>query len=922
MESLPILDKIRSYFSLVDNDVHIDNRGYGFYNINKFSEDCLCRILEIVYSREFIVSEYKTVNEAAIDIESVDGEFAFQITSETTADKIKRTVIKHIQTGKNKKFRRLGIIFLSVKYDPNLSDEKIEKYIHDRYPELKDITLSSIGFSMSSSVYNFTKLVNLIKEKCRGADKLSRVLNILETEYNYLKTRTEVTYAEAFADLAQSLNPSLSRLTPIEAIHKIVTDFSPLAFLPRNLILGLYPFSLGKTGARINQFTLSIEDEEFADLLFDLIDKYKNQELDHNQTEVAKDITHFLRNNGINCIIYYRKNKSRFVPFIGDGEECDCVRCQYNRMRFDKAFLKVLNLDGFASLKVEEKLRHAFISVKLGLFEQANKIFSELSAFGYKQLDHVLHYVSEYNLRLLPKHLTITDDIDTDKQTKALSLKKKRTDILVYSSFGSDILLEKNRLLKWIEFEEYSLHSIELITEILAKARIDYRYSQYGSYPVWFRGYDLLGAFLQTTLVISGNFITSYENQSFRKVLNLSFEAFLYIHIEGPRSPNDVGYVDYFLRTWIEYCDPRDLKEILLYTDIPKVSRSFLSSREEICGFIVRFQNLVESVDTLNSIEITISPNSLRTKINKIAANTLILARTFELNSKESNYLIKLCVRLINKYHHVDGMFYSEFNRTFNSVYNTLTVDSIKLVLDQFFESENDLYQYLRTSQLKADPRFRRLFFSSYDEELNLIESNFSNSKSKGELNVLFDDYEHLNDSQRERFRKLLLQILKKDFTPILCYRGVIHGIIKFSAYKKLYLKKLKVGEGARFRVSAFGTDHQYDMLLELFYIEGLDLEEIRNYRPDSEYYSWLTNIQNFDYSDFDPSWVLRNQSTIFIKEYQENSQVKALVKQRVEEDYSPGLSRFYFKYLQGEDSSIKTERATWYMKILKWIRD
>ena len=82
-------DKIARLFSIAANDIQINNLGYGYYNINKFSENCIAKIFSEIYGVTFIVLEEINVNFPAVDIGAADGSVYVQITSEVKENKIK-----------------------------------------------------------------------------------------------------------------------------------------------------------------------------------------------------------------------------------------------------------------------------------------------------------------------------------------------------------------------------------------------------------------------------------------------------------------------------------------------------------------------------------------------------------------------------------------------------------------------------------------------------------------------------------------------------------------------------------------------------------------------------------------------------------------------------------------------------------------
>jgi len=64
------------------------------------------------------------------------------------------------------------------------------------------------------------------------------------------------------------------------------------------------------------------------------------------------------------------------------------------------------------------------------------------------------------------------------------------------------------------------------------------------------------------------------------------------------------------------------------------------------------------------------------------------------------------------------------------------------------------------------------------------------------------------------------------------------------------------------------------------------------------DYYSWFMNIDGFDYSKFDPYWILEYRTIYYFERFKKSDILKKELAKCLKENYIEGVAKIYFKEL------------------------
>ena len=90
---------------------------------------------------------------------------------------------------------------------------------------------------------------------------------------------------------------------------------------------------------------------------------------------------------------------------------------------------------------------------------------------------------------------------------------------------------------------------------------------------------------------------------------------------------------------------------------------------------------------------------------------------------------------------------------------------------------------------------------------------------------------------------------------------------------------------------------------IRLLYYLNIDRDKILVSIPTkvkfSPYCEWLLkfDFKDYDYSNFNPSWLLLNNYSTFLDKFKQESRIKRALEEKLRNDYCSDLGNIYLKY-------------------------
>ncbi len=132
------LKSIIQNLSILKYQVQLSN-AINFYDINITAEDFYPGLLNLILDFEFVNANAIEKNATSIDLVDEKNEFAIQVTSDNSSDKIKHTINKFVERKSYNKYKRLVMLILTEKKKYTKDFDTQGKFQFDRKSDIWDI---------------------------------------------------------------------------------------------------------------------------------------------------------------------------------------------------------------------------------------------------------------------------------------------------------------------------------------------------------------------------------------------------------------------------------------------------------------------------------------------------------------------------------------------------------------------------------------------------------------------------------------------------------------------------------------------------------------------------------------------------------------------------------------------------------------
>jgi hypothetical protein len=160
-----------------------------------------------------------------------------------------------------------------------------------------------------------------------------------------------------------------------------------------------------------------------------------------------------------------------------------------------------------------------------------------------------------------------------------------------------------------------------------------------------------------------------------------------------------------------------------------------------------------------------------------------------------------------------------------------------------------------------------------------------------------------LSEQLKEDLTKKIEEHLQNNFNADTYYLFAVYDVIDyrkfFDQFKQLIpVPKEKITNKHPWYGYGEVALQNLSHLINLCYKNDLDLnvEEFQKYRGITDYYDWLLDMQNFDYSRFNPEWVLEYQTDFYIKKIFSCSPAVRSIKDYLKKTKNPKISELFIE--------------------------
>ncbi|MGF2414422.1 MAG: PIN domain-containing protein, partial [Ferruginibacter sp.] len=331
-----------------------------------------------------------------------------------------------------------------------------------------------------------------------------------------------------------------------------------LPFIPPHLLARIFPFkteNFRHPEAYHSAFQLNSNNEKLMEFFnsFSITKsnsihlksgKYKGKE--KKVKETLKQIVKLLRTNLIYTIEGIGNSLHADIQTLHE-ENCNCIRCTYNRFDIYNAFLL---LDNTIQENIAETLKQAYMHYQFQQFDEALKLFFTVYSSIKDKDQPMLMFICLTNLKRLSRIITNygnsanPEAMQIIKDMNKISLRKTRLSIPTTNPFVNEVI-------DWIADDNFHSQALENITHTVEKIADHYNIQLRGGYSTNSNFDNLISQFAELDVFLESNFLVYNNFQEFEKVVDKLMEGLFMIYSFNKKQSTRIAFINDYLMSRI-----------------------------------------------------------------------------------------------------------------------------------------------------------------------------------------------------------------------------------------------------------------------------------------------------------------------------------------------------------------------------------
>ncbi|MEC5173916.1 DUF4365 domain-containing protein [Chryseobacterium nepalense] len=762
--------------------------------------------------------------------------------------------------------------------------------LRDRILEQKNNDIDAIQIYIPTENILNENTFNDFLNKIENAKLIQiRKKNILNENYeaDYSKIETEI-----------------SEKHIIDKIDYILNLFDGIKVFPTKVICKLLSFGESDDSkSHISGFSFYTYNEEF----FSLMEKVKlsndqftltdDEIFVDNQNEKIKSIVSFLLINHIHHIRWRGKGRKEqiCVHKLFHYSRCNCERCNVGRLDIKKA--NELLKEDIKQNTLYDILRKGYTQYLLGDYKASIDVFYSI----YNESDRInnpLKYtILTYNLTKLKKFVKWYYYVNDEKE---VSQKLSSINFDIDEPFikkNTPYFLEIFRDIKEKKFYDDVRNSIDECYSEIQKISFGDKYGNTYSNSK----YDILkSSYLRFESYLEHNFIIFNQYSEYEELSKKILECIFALYTLKNSTADKYEKFDWsIMKMWIFNVDEKHSKYLLAKYGVKKlIIDEQLEIHKRINELVL---NLINSNNCLENLKGLFKP----IKVDKILNKILIITSLLNIEFDKKDLIVLNIIKFSNIIENKNNIPFEELINFIEQNREKISKERIKDILDLFFYDDYKRYSFGRSINIYAEKCTQtelEVFIKKVLKIENLEEIEIDSENEY--FMSLFYPFTLLNDDFKENIKFKITEILKKEFDDELYGYSIVYDLIDFDndLFKKYIstVPDMSNNEGKDFWGSY--DNIRLSQIINLVFKFNLVFdEELRSlinksHKKYVEYYCWLMDIDNYDYSKFDPYWILEHKTIYYFNRFKKSQKLKEELYKCLNENYIEGVAKVYFK--------------------------
>ena len=662
---------------------------------------------------------------------------------------------------------------------------------------------------------------------------------------------------------------STMKQSDLDSLYYLYNElYREINFIPLHMLVKFYPFSVNEnSNAYYSSFTIYYIRQTLLHFFENLIlnaDKdinYKDELLLSSITNYKEKTEFVLRRLSQNLVFNVSGDENRRVANIHHYklQVCYCYQCSFNRFEFYKTYANLKEEE----FDLKEKLKFAYIHYQYGNYEKAAKVYQKIAQEAVRQKKYITYFISKYNLKHLS--LFLQNFFLHDKINHELINELKQIDPLeeaVKLKGSSDY-----NLLSFIAQEDFFTEAFQKISDKRNDILSHYYLQLNGGWSSNEHIRELIGEFAKLEVFLNNNYIIFDKFSDFEKLFELVTEAIFASHaINEKQGDRFTSFDDYWIHKFINYGKADSLKRY--FNRYHLKSLKYRESNTEKDTFIELAEHLFQSWNDDKkgySFVRERDNNYMVHYVNHLFQNIVTIGSFLELPNDTLNKFASLLLNFLKVKNILDPASFRSITYFISKKRKVLN-ESLLLEFFQHFlyakeHHGNEIMEAILGSN--SNEAVMQMSQIDFDNFLSFCKG-MEESNAKFRTSILPILFSKVDVEKKDKIKKVIEEELNNHFDFSLYYLASIYDVLPLNKDKILQLvDEINVDEMNKApRVLWGNAEYQNDYLNRLFnicfkynlVIKTPFFEKLKKVHP---YYEWLIDMDAFDYTNFNPEWIL-----------------------------------------------------------------
>lgn len=738
-----------------------------------------------------------------------------------------------------------------------------------------------------------------------------------------------------FISTYNKFNEPLTEKNLIDQIYLSLNRFSEFVSLPPDFVANLFPFNNSKQYVHnYERYSLLTRNHKLYDLFFNQIE-YENDEIKFKPSDTSKlsvkqlkefenklkEIIHTL-NSSMIFYLFKENEKPDSIGNVGWSDTykklqiksesiCNCLNCRLYRFELNSVVAEILNSTIDETTTIHSDLEIAYISYKMGNFNQSYRLFEEVANKAWQTGKYFSYYIAKHNIKTLRNLIRWYERSLKDEDKKKILQEIEDIDF--------------DKLLFQIPFlgaTEYSLLKSIRDDEILRKAgnEIDKIYEKildaYDGYKdgrKWIMGpYYPQAIEIELYKIINfhtNNYILADEFINFTEVCRKGIEALMISFATNDDYKEKLKeFNKLFFNVVVLYGNAKEIKSISEKYEINKIifdDKSIVEILASTNNFLKSFfeENtfLGRTTHSNQLISNQIGNEFFKEKCRKYFDNIFLLLAGVDLNKELSKDLNKNLLSFLKceTFLHWSNIDYlCRFIFKHNLLFSKEDLENIlnSVLHKTLFYTEGKLLETISYV-------FKQNNYSGISDK-NLVHNILSLSKSpRIENNTIVYLWTISDNSLKDELKNNIINNLDDKFDIDLYTSASYHKIIDFNLYFEKFVSEINLTKGNGNYTLSAGIPRLQSfvfinavMFIYIMNIKGDD-KRLLGFTDLTDYMKFYLFPEKFNYRKFKVEWLYIGDRDFFYKRFRKISGIKKAIEQKLKKKFDKELAEIYSKY-------------------------